>query len=141
MKYSVLCCLLTALLFFSGCRSGKKSEEIKNYAYQEPSTKMNSVLEDKVGGWISEGTVCYGLVVGIDSEGKVAKGLPVKAKVVTNASDSLKMKALENVSLAEVKGCSKMGISKGEPWWEKDGDLFKTLEEATAYLQQNGWMK
>jgi hypothetical protein len=132
--------MLVSITVLYSCRSGRKSEEIKNYDYEEPSAKMNSALENKVGGWINEGAVCYGLVVGIDSDGKVIKGLPVKAKVVTITSDSLKMKALEKVSLAEVKGCSKMGIAKGETWWEKDGDLFKTLDDATAYLKEKGWM-
>jgi hypothetical protein len=132
--------LIIGITALSACNSGKKSEEIKNYAYKEPSTVLNKKLTSKVGDWVQEGTVCYGLVVSVNSQGKVLNGLPVKAKVISMKSDSFKMKALENVSLSLVKGCTKKGISKGETWWETEGDLFKTSEEAVAFLTSKGWL-
>lgn len=139
MKRTAFIIILISGALMMSCRSGKKSDEIKNYTYQEPSKKLNARLQEKLGGWLEEGIVCYGLVVSVDGNGKIVKGLPVKAKVVTVMSDSLKMKALEKVSLAEIKGCTKMGLSKGETWWEKEGDLFKTQEEAVSYLKSKGW--
>ncbi len=65
----------------------------------------------------------------------------MKAKVTTILSDSIKMKALEAVSLAEVKGCTKMGLAKGETWWETEGDLFKTREEALKWLGDRGLLR
>jgi hypothetical protein len=140
MRRTAFILLLCVITLFSACNSGKKSDEIKNYVYKEPSAVMNKKLTSKVGDWVQEGTVCYGLVVGVNSQGKVLKGLPVKAKVITMKTDSFKMKALENVSLSLVKGCTKKGISKGEFWWETEGDLFKTKEEAVAFLTGKGWL-
>jgi hypothetical protein len=56
--------------------------------------------------------------------------------VVKVSETLIKMKALETVSLAEVKGCTKMGLAKGDLWEEKEGDLFQTKEEAIAYLKE-----
>jgi len=141
MKNSLLILLLIGAIITGGCNSRKRSDEIKNYTYQEQTTELSEQLSGKVGSWVQEGTVCYGLVASIDAKGKVQKGLPVKSKVLTIKSDSLKMKALESVSLAEVKGCTKLGIAKGDTWWETEGDLFKTKEEAVAFLKKNGWYK
>ena len=68
-------------------------------------------------------------------------GKPVKAKVIAINNNEIKMKSLENVSLMEVQGCSKMGLSKGETWLEADGDLFKTKEEALAYLKNRNLIR
>jgi hypothetical protein len=85
---------------------------------------------------VKEGITCYGVVVGIDKDGKPLYGKPVKAKVVNIKGNEVKMKALESVSLAEVKGCTKMGIKKNETWIEKEADLFQTEEEAINFLKQ-----
>jgi len=139
MKKTVFISLLICASVILSCNSKKRSDEIKNYTYQEKTPTLNENLKGKLGDWVSEGTVCYGLVVIIDGKGKVVKGLPVKAKVISLKTDSIKMKALERVNLAEVKGCTKMGLAKGETWWETEGDLFKTEAEALAYLKEKGW--
>ena len=54
----------------------------------------------------------------------------IKALVVIIQKDKIKMKALEDISMAPKIDCSKMGISKGQTWWELEGDLFQTKEEA-----------
>ncbi len=129
-------------LLFTGCSGNKKkSEEIKNYTYQEERAALSPRLQAKLGEWIEEGMVCYGLVVGVDKGGNLLNGKTVKAKVISLANDSIKVKAMEMVSLAEVKGCTKMGLSKGEIWWEKEGDLFRTREEAAAWLSERGLLK
>ncbi len=133
--------LLGFLFLIAGCGSKKKSEEIKNYEFKAETPVMNPQMQAKLGSWVEEGTVCYGLVVGIDKDGVMRTGLPVKAKVTTILSDSIKMKALETVSLAEVKGCTKMGLTKGESWWETEGDLFKTREEALKWLGDRGLLR
>jgi hypothetical protein len=139
MKNRVLPLLILCMFFSSGCNSRKKSDEIKNYAYQQETSVLNTVLQARLGNWVKEGTVCWGLIVQVDLNGTVMKGLPVKAKVISLAKDSIRMKALEMVSLVEVKGCTRMGLAKGETWWEKDGDLFKTKEEAVSFLKKKGW--
>jgi hypothetical protein len=141
MKKQAFTLMMALIIFLGGCHSRNRSEEIKNYAFQEENATLNETMHGKVGSWVEEGTVCYGLVVLVSTEGKILRGLPVKSKVVSITSDSLKMKAMENVSLAAVKGCKKMGLSKGEIWWETQGDLFKTKEEAEAYLKGKGWLQ
>ncbi len=140
MTKPVIVFLAMASLWVCGCAGNRnKSDEIRNYAYEESSEVLGPRLQEKLGGWIGEGVVCYGLVVGVDNEGKITGGKPVKARVVSLRSDSIRMKALEMVSLAEVKGCTKMGLARGETWWETEGDLFKTEEEARHYLAEKGW--
>ncbi len=138
----LLLVLLLALLL-AGCQSKKRSEEVKNYAYQEENgsgSTSGAPVRMESKPWVEEGVVCYGLVVGIDDHGRIQHGLPIKARVLELRPDSAKMKALETVSLAQVKGCSKMGLTKGDTWWEVEGDLFKTREEATAWLKERGWL-
>ncbi len=129
-------------LLITGCNSKKRSEEIKNYAYQDEGAGTGSSSGTAVRlaskPWVEEDLVCYGLVVGIDEHGRFLSGLPIKARVLTIRADSMKMKALETVSLTQVKGCSKMGLTKGDTWWESEGDVFKTREEATAWLKGKG---
>lgn len=141
MKKQDFFLLLALFICMGGCHTKNRSEEIKNYAYQVKTATLNEKMQLKVGDWVKEGIECYGLVVLVNAEGEQLRGLPVKSKVVSIFADSLKMKALENVSLSPVKGCKKMGLSKGEIWWEKEGDLFKTKEEAEAFLRNNGLLQ
>jgi hypothetical protein len=141
MKKQEFILLLALFICMGGCHSKNRSEEIKNYAYQVKTATLNEKMQLKVGDWVKEGIVCYGLVVLVNAEGEQLRGLPVRSKVVSVSPDSLKMKSLENVSLSPVKGCKKMGLSKGEIWWEKDGDLFKTKEEAEAFLKSKGLLQ
>jgi hypothetical protein len=141
MNKGVIISLLLAVILMAECKSGNRSEEIRNYAYQENSVPVNGKINKKAGDWVAEGTVCYGLITLVNTQGIILRGIPVKAKVVRIKSDSLKMKTLESASLAAVKGCTKMGLSRGETWWETEGDLFKTKEEAEAYLKKKGWLK
>ncbi len=130
--------LMVLSLLLIGCNSKKKSDDVKNYAYMEDGEVQPIGVQYPHIPWLTEGMVCYGLVVGVDSHGRMVTGLPVKSKVTTILKDSVKMKALEKVSLAEAKGCTKMGISRGETWWETEDDLFKTREEALAWLREKG---
>lgn len=131
--------LLIMLVFGLGaCNSGTNSQENKTYDYVETTTELNPVLKARIGDWAKKGVECYGVVVTLDAEGVPQNGLPVKAKIIRIEKDQIKMKALENISLGEEQGCSKMGISSGETWWETDGDLFQTREEAEQFLRKKG---
>lgn len=141
MKNKIIALLVLGIVILTGCSSKKRSEEIKTYNYQEKSVVLNDKIKTRLGDWVVEGTVCYGLVVLVNAEGKVQKGAPVKSKVVSFSADSIKMKSLETVNLSPVKGCKKMGISRGESWWETEGDLFKTKAEAVAFLKEKGWLE
>ena len=141
MKNKVIALLVVGIVVLTGCNSKKRSEEIKTYSYQEKSVVLNNKIKSKLGDWVVEGTVCYGLVILVDTKGIVQKGAPVKSKVVSFSADSIKMKSLETVNLSQVKGCKKMGLSRGDSWWETEGELFKTKAEAEAYLKEKGWQE
>lgn len=133
-KLAFISILLTALSLFS-CNSSNKSEEVASYTYEEKKVEMSDELKAKIPDWVEEGKICYGIVVQITEDRKPIKGKPIKAKVVQIGENSVKMKALETVSLVEVQGCSKMGITKGETWDENEGDLYLSLEEAITALK------
>ncbi|MCK3683400.1 hypothetical protein [Maribellus sp. YY47] len=137
MKYPVVLLSLIITLSITSCHNAsKKSEEIASYTYKEEKVEMNSKLRANIPQWVKEGTICYGLVVQVDGNDNPVKGKPVKAKVVQMGRDAIKMKALETVSLVEVEGCTKMGISKGETWDENEGDLYLSFEEAVDALKK-----
>jgi hypothetical protein len=141
MKKQIFNLAVAAIIVLVGCNSSKKSDEVANYSYQDKEVTQKS-QNIKVGDWVTEGTICYGVVVAIDKNGKAIAGQPVKAKVVKISESEIKMKSLENISKASIAGnstlkdCSKTGIKKGEVWVEKEGDLFKTKEEAINYLKE-----
>lgn len=132
-KLSSIIILVAVVIVFQACNSSNKSKEIEKYTYTEEKVQLNDVLSKRVGSWIKEGSECYGLIVMSDKDGNIQTIKELKAVVLIIQNDKIKMKALEDVSLAPKKGCTKMGISKGETWWEEDGDLFQTRDEAIAF--------
>lgn len=135
MKAIRLTVFIFVLIFF-GCSNKKRASEVANYTYTEKTTEVKSSTLKIAGDWVKEGAECYGLLVAVDKEGRQIHGKPIKAKVIKISENEIKMKALETVSLAEVKGCTKMGLAKGDSWDEKEGDLFQTKEEALAFLKE-----
>ncbi len=127
--------LLFVILITFSCNSQKKSEEVASYTYEEKSSEINPEILAKVGDWVKEDAICYGLVVAIDKKGVPVRGKSVKAKVVNVQGNDIKMKSLENISIAAKQGCNEYGIKIGESWVEKDGELFETREEADNYLK------
>ncbi len=123
-----------AAILLSGCNpsSSKKAGEV--YEYEEESAVLNDDLQQRIGSWAEEGIICYGLVVLVNPDGGYEDGAVIQARILRIKSDSIRMKSLETINLAEVEGCTKMGISAGDKWWESEGDLFKTREEAEKYL-------
>ncbi len=118
-----------------GCNSKKNSKEVASYKYDEEKVEMSNELKGKVPDWVTEGKICYGLIVQVDGNKTPMFGKPIKAKVIQIKEDAIVMKALETVSLVEVESCSKMGLSKGDTWDEEDGDLFLTRKDAINALK------
>jgi len=133
-QLTILSILFLTLLF--SCNSQKKSEEVANYVYEEKVTTLDSELQKKVGDWVEEDLVCYGIVVALNKENIPTRGKPVKSKVIKIEGDNIKMKALENINIAPSAGCAKMGISRGQTWIESEGDIFKTEADAIKYLKE-----
>lgn len=138
MKQSISIFLFLILAgCFTNCGSGNKSQKVKDYKYTEEKVAVSGVIQKKVGTWIKEGITCYGIVILADKEGNPKKVREIEAKVITVQPDMIKMKATEDLILAPVEGCTKVGMKKGETWEEKEGDLFQTREEAIKFIDTN----
>ena len=136
MKHLFSILTFSVLALFISCNSSHKSNPDEIYEYVEETVELNDFLKQKIGDWAEEGVICYGIVVLIDSDGVIKGGAPVKSKILRIKSDSIKMKSLEDINLSEVSGCDKIGISRGDNWWETEGDLYKTREEAMAFFSK-----
>ncbi len=122
------------LLNMAGCGRSDKSKILEQYKYDDSKSVSKGIIEQKLGTWVKEGVTCYGIVI-VNSE----NGLPIRikevnAKVISIQSDKIRMKSLEDIVMAPVKGCTKFSITKGEDWDETEGDLFQTKEEAIKFI-------
>jgi hypothetical protein len=140
MKKQILILMLLPLsIMFFSCNSNKKSKEVASYTYAEDAAVI-ATKNKKIGEWVQEGTVCYGLVVFSGNDHKVLYGSPVKAKVVKISEAGIQLKSLESIAYnLKNKSCTKTGLKRGEIWVEKEGDLFKTKEEAINFLKEKKW--
>ena len=143
MKKRNLIFLMSAILVLAACNRNRESGNEVMYEYEEEIGELSPELKEKIGTWAEVGSVCYGCVVSVDQYGNYMIGKPVKAKILRFKGDSVQMKALEAVSVAEgeIEGCTKMGLARGETWWETEGDLFNSREEAEKYLRELGILK
>lgn len=135
--------LAITIVFISSCSGDQKGKQVqKSEGSKSAKTEvvLNEKLQKKVGSWISKGAECYGLVITTPTAEGVSMGKSVKCKVIDMKPDMIRLKTLESVSLMESKGCDRIGLSYGEAWWEEDGDIFKTREEADAFLAAKGWL-
>lgn len=136
----LLSLLMASAILLMACSANKKeqSSNITTSKSEQTEVVFNEKLQAKVGSWVQKGTECYGIVVAQMAEGK-SIGKSVKCKVVAIKPDMIKLKTLESINLMESKGCDKLGLSYGDTWWEEEGDIFKTREEADSYLKEKGW--
>ena len=135
MKQFLSIIAFAMLLVIFSCTRKPEDAGVK-YEYNEPSTELSAELQEQIGSWAEEGTSCFGILALIDGAGVMQEGQVIKAKILRFNGDSVKMKSLVNVKLREVEGCEKMGISKGETWWETEGDIFLTEEDAAKKLAE-----
>jgi hypothetical protein len=142
MKKNILILgVLIIILCVNSCgeagSGGARSEAVKSASID---TTGNSGLSGykKAGDWVKKGVECYGIVIMNMSDGKTI-GKSVKCKVMSVKPEKVKMKTIEKVSLMESKGCDKLGLAYGDTWWETEGDIFKTRDEADKYLLEKGW--
>lgn len=142
MRKSILSlAALIVLIIITSCGNGQQTDTVRasDTSHEiSQDVKLNSELQAKLGSWLEKDTECYGIVVGYFSDGSTL-GKAVKCRVVGIKSDKIKMKTIESVSLLPGEGCDKMGLAYGDTWWEEDGDIFRTREEANAFLRDKGW--
>jgi hypothetical protein len=51
--------------------------------------------------------------------------------------NKVKCKALEKVAMKkDSKSCKKSAINVGQTWWEEEGELWQTKEEAQKHLSK-----
>ena len=140
---AILLFVIISSIVIAGCGSNPKPKSAASnqttLVQEEEDVKLNNVLQKKVGSWAKEGVECYGLVLLVRKNKIVEVGKSVKTTITRIQSDSIKVKLLEEVILAKTKDCRKLGMSTGQTWWEKEGDLFLTREEADKYLKAKGW--
>ena len=130
--------LIIAVIFLmlniSGCSQGDKSKILEKYKYDESIGVPTELVRNKIGVWVKEGVICYGIVVVHDESGKPVRVREVRAKVISIEPNKIRMRSLENITMAQVKGCNKYSITVGEDWDELEGDLFQTKEEAIKFI-------
>jgi hypothetical protein len=132
--------LIAFALLAGSCADKNSSQKVsasENNQSLISEGELNKALQARLD-WVEKGTECYGIVVGYFSDGSTL-GKAVKCKVVAIKPDKIKMKTVESVSLLEGEGCDKMGLAYGDTWWEEEGDLFRTREEAEAKIKEKGW--
>jgi len=122
------------LLNFAGCRQTDKSKILKQYKYDSAKIVSNEIFKKKLDTWVKEGVICYGIVIVNDASGLPLRIKEVNAKVISIQSDKIRMKSLEDIVMAPIKGCTKHSITKGEEWEETEGDLFQTKEESIKFI-------
>ena len=134
MKHLISLIVIAFFILSISCNSGRKTDSDEIYNYVENTAELNDLLKERIGEWAEEGLICYGILVLIDTDGTIQEGAVIKAKILRIKSDSIKMKSLESINLREVVDCDKLGISKGETWWESEGDLFLEIGDAEEFL-------
>jgi hypothetical protein len=134
--------LASAIILMASCSGNKKEQPANSTTTVKPGQTevvFNEKLQAKIGSWVKQGTECYGIVIA-ELVDKKTIGKSVKCKIIALKPDMIKLKTLESINLMESRGCDKLGLSYGDTWWEEEGDLFKTREEADAYLKEKGWL-
>lgn len=139
MKSHTILLLAVTISIITSCNSIQKPKPANQVQYTEEEEKLSVGLQNKIGAWAKNGTECYGIVILAGEKNTVQSGKSVKVMIVQLKSDSLKVKVLEDVSLGQKKDCSQLGVNVGYTWWETDGDLFLTREDADNYLKSKGW--
>lgn len=126
-----------SLLFlqFVGCGQTDKSKILAQYAYQDSLVVSDAIpTVSGPGDWLKKGIVCYGIAMVSNSQLKPIKVKEVRAKVVDLVPNGVKMASLETLFVSKEKPCSQYLIIEGEEWTEREGELFKTKEEAIKYM-------
>jgi len=140
-KFISLFSLLIFLLLATSCKNTGGDQKVTASEVPvaiESDAKLNADLDAKLGSWLKKDVECYGIVVGYFADGSTL-GKSVKCRVVAIKPDRIKMKTIESVSLLPGEGCDKMGLAYGDTWWEEEGDIFRTREEAETYIREKGW--
>ncbi len=134
MKTAIKLFAFVLLIATASC-SGKKNSDVV-YDYKEKKYELSDELKAQIGDWAEEGMDCYGILALVDKNGVIQEGSVIQARILRFNGDSVKMRSLETRNLKEVEGCDKMGISRGDTWWETAGDIYQTEEEAQTKLDE-----
>ena len=114
-----------------------KKDEPETSHLSKSVSKEDSEILKKVGDWADLNVEGYGVAVAEVKGKKIGK--PIKCKIIKIKKNRFKLKALEKVKLVNVKSCNQMAIRKGQTWWEKEADFWKSKEEALKVLKKRGY--
>lgn len=131
-------CVIGSIVFFQflGCGRTDKSKVVAQYAYQDSLVAQDSGKARALGDWVKKGVVCYGIAIVNDKQGKPMKAKEIKAEVIEREPDGVKMRSLETFFQSDAKSCYEYLIMEGEEWYEKEGELFMTKDEAVRYIDR-----
>lgn len=135
---------LSSIFLFASCGdknvSKKTVNDLQFYIDRNAGRKKNK-NQDKFPDWVKVGAEGYGIAIIVSNvPGEdVNVGVPIKCRIVDEKKDGFKCLTLEDVPFYGRVGCDKLGIHKGEMWWETEGELYKTKEEAIDTLKQRDW--
>ena len=138
-KAIIILTVLVATLTISNCSNKSESKSTSERETDFNSNSSSSTNKDSIGTWAQKGVECYGIIIANQQNNKTI-GKSVKCKIIAISEGKIKLKALENVNLSKSNGCNKLGVSYGYTWWETEGDLYRTREEADQLLKDKGWL-
>ncbi len=128
----IVTCILT--LYMSGCGQSDKSKILEKYKYVESNNSPDDMIKKKLDPWVKEGMICYGIVIVHDESKNPLRVKEVHSKIISIEPDKIRMRSLENIRMAEIKGCKVFSLQKGEDWIELEGDIFRTREDAIKFI-------
>lgn len=132
----ILACVLL-LLNVAGCGQRDKSKNIEQYKYDENSNVLTVNIKKEFEPWVKEGAICYGIIMVCDIAGNPLRIKEVRVKVLEIKPGSIKMEALEDITINRTIECRKVSFKKGDSWNEEYGEIFKTREGAIKYIDDN----
>ena len=122
--------LLVSLLLSCG---NKKNENV--IALQSSPIALGVENNPVNREWIKPGAECYGVVAYV-KEDVLVEAKPVKSQIIEVSVRGVKCKALESVKVFGNFGSEKIGIKTNDIWYDLPTDLFKTREEAIAFIEK-----
>lgn len=132
LKLTIVTCIL--ILLVSGCGQSDKSKILEKYTYVESNNSPDIMNKRKLEPWVKEGMICYGIVIVHDESKNPLRVKEVHAKIIRIEPDKIMMRSMENIRMAEIKGCKVFSLQKGEDWVELEGDIFRTREDAIEFI-------
>lgn len=123
-----------------GCSSQDQSPTIidETLFFLNENQQLKDEIKVKFPTWIKNDLECYSFVKIKNDKGNLS-AYPIHCKILAVLRGGVKCRILETTSyFAEIK-CKKYDVKSGFVWYEKEGELFKTKQEAIEAIQKKGY--